>query len=171
MKLLLLLPLCGILSFTQASDKVIYNVQTQSGCTEVYSRPTRDCRWHADLDYFADQEIIGCKIIAYKLQWFNRRWSNWFVVGINDIDGKINKYQRQCNKGITIQARTMRRWWSYFYDHNHRYIKCCARKPFIAKGDVTDAEDEEIEVENENPLMNLIERFREAQDNDTQDEE
>ena len=136
MKLLLLLPLCGILSFTQASDKVIYNVQTQSGCTEVTSKPTRDCRWHADLDYFADQEIIGCKIIAYQIQWFSGPWSHWFVTGINDIDGKVNLNQRLCN-GITLQAKTMRRWWSYFYDHNHRYIKCCAIKPFVVKGDVT----------------------------------
>lgn len=160
--LLISLQLFVVFSHSQASDKIIY-VQTQSGCTEVSSKPTRDCRWHADLDYFTDQEITGCKIIAYKIQWFSGSWSNWFVTGINDIDGKINLYQRQCNNGI-IQAKSMRRWWSYFYDHNHRYIKCCARKPLFVIGDATATADEQSEMNNKNLIMNLIESLQESED-------
>ena len=43
----------------------------------------------------------------------NGRWSDWFVVGINDIDSKSD--------GTSL---TLKRYWSYFVDHNHQYIIC-----------------------------------------------
>lgn len=51
------------------------------------------------------------EIVAYKIQWFNGAWSDWFVKGINDIDWKLNELWN----GI-------RRVWAYFKDHVHSYI-------------------------------------------------
>ena len=107
-----------VFQISDGSDLVKHVTNTQSICTEVYSRRTRDCRWHADLDVYADQEILnGCHVIAFKLRWFSGSWSRWFVVGVNDIDGKVNLGYRRCNGGYT-KHNTMRRWWSYFYDHD-----------------------------------------------------
>ena len=134
MNFLYLATVISVVHLSIQSDLVSYNVKTQSICSETgVLRPTRDCRWHADLDVMAAEEVLGngCRIIAFKLQWFSGSWSGWFVVGVNDIDIKFNKYASTCYKGrlrTVVSRNTMRRWWSYFYDHNHKYIKCCPRK-------------------------------------------
>ncbi|KAH3751751.1 hypothetical protein DPMN_186320 [Dreissena polymorpha] len=104
------------------SDLVIYDINSQANCTHVDSRsPRRDCRWAEGLG-MADQIIEGGKIIAYKIKWFNGIWSNWFVSGINDLDIKFNL--GPSGRCPAMKANTMRRFWSYFYDHNHQYIIC-----------------------------------------------
>nr|XP_047127226.1 uncharacterized protein LOC124808245 [Hydra vulgaris] len=112
------------LAFVYGGDGVLH-VQKQSVCTEVSSPPTKDCRWHANLDVYADSIILGgCTVVAFKLQWFSGAWSDWFVKGVNDIDVKVNINPiPACS--TPVLKNTMRRWWSYFYDHNHKYIKCC----------------------------------------------
>ena len=99
-------------------------MKTQSICSETTVLWPRDCRWHEDLDVMAAKKILGseCRIIIFKLQWFSGSWSDWFVDGVNNIDIKFNKYGRTCY----VSRDSIRRWWPYFYDHNYKYIKCCA---------------------------------------------
>jgi hypothetical protein len=69
-----------------------------------------------------DQIVEGGRIAAYKIQWFNGRWSGWYVPGVNDMDTKFNIYPRKCS--LSYRAKSMRRIWSYFYDHTHKFIIC-----------------------------------------------
>jgi hypothetical protein len=71
--------------------------------------------WYLGLDTNIDQRILGGKIQAYKIQWFNGIWSPWYTPGVNDLDWKIN------------YDGTQRRVWSYFTDHNHIYKICYNR--------------------------------------------
>ena len=71
--------------------------------------------WYLGLDTNIDQRILGGKIQAYKIQWFNGTWSPWYTPGVNDLDWKIN------------YNGTQRRVWSYFTDHNHIYKICYNR--------------------------------------------
>ncbi|KAL3853459.1 hypothetical protein ACJMK2_016995 [Sinanodonta woodiana] len=104
-------------------DCVSYDISTQATCKEVSSNPsTSDCRWAAGLNTNVDQVVLKGRIAAYKIQWFNGGWSGWYVPGINDIDGKYNPSGRTCS--VPYNANTMRRMWSYFYDHTHTYIIC-----------------------------------------------
>ncbi|KAH3826694.1 hypothetical protein DPMN_128604 [Dreissena polymorpha] len=93
----------------------------QPNCTLVARPKTSDCRWHAGLD-MADQIIEGGRIIAYKIQWFSGGWSGWYAPGLNDLDTKciVN------SMAVTncVKANSLRRRWSYFYDHNHEFIIC-----------------------------------------------
>ena len=104
------------------SDCVIYDLNTQANCKEVTSSATYDCRWAAGLDTNVDMLILKGDIVAYQIQWFSGSWTNWFVSGVNDIDIKFNPSGRTC--AVSYKANTMRRLWSYFYDHTHKYIIC-----------------------------------------------
>ena len=94
-------------------DCVSYDITTQAQCTEVTEAPTQDGRWVQGLNTNVDQTIKGGRIVAYQIRWFPGNWSGWYVTGVNDIDRKYN-----------TQNSTMRRIWSYFYDHEHKYIIC-----------------------------------------------
>jgi hypothetical protein len=94
-------------------DHISHEISTQDICLEITSLPQRDSRWYQGLSLQIDQEILSGKVIAYQIRWFNGNWSTWFVPGVNDIDHKYNP-----------STNTMRRMWSYFYDHEHRYILC-----------------------------------------------
>ena len=103
-------------------DSIAHVISSQAHCTEETRAPTKDCRWPAGLNTNVDQIVHGGEIIAYQIQWFNGAWSGWYVTGVNDIDSKFNPYGRNCS--ITYGANSMRRVWSYFYDHHHKYIIC-----------------------------------------------
>ncbi|KAL3853328.1 hypothetical protein ACJMK2_016876 [Sinanodonta woodiana] len=104
-------------------DCVLYNISTQAICTDVTTKsPTSDCRWAAGLNINVDQVILQGRIVAYKIQWYSGSWSDWYVPGINDIDSKYNPSGRTCS--ISYNVNSMRRMWSYFYDHFHKYIIC-----------------------------------------------
>ena len=121
MKLLQLVLL--IVSLVNGSDLVMYK-RNQSKCKEVYkSRGTRDCRWHAGLWRYPDREILRGEIVAYKIKWSNARWSGWYVPGVNDADSKFNVRSKYC-RNYPVHSKTLRRMWSYFYDHTHKYIIC-----------------------------------------------
>lgn len=105
-----------------SGDRIAHDISSQARCTEVTRGPTRDCRWPAGLNTNVDQIVRGGEIVAYQIRWFNGRWSGWYVTGVNDIDGKFNTGVRTCS--ITTRANSMRRMWSYFYDHTHKYIIC-----------------------------------------------
>lgn len=95
------------------SDCIGYDLSTQDSCNEVTESASSEARWVHGLSRDVDQAIKGGRIVAYKIQWFNGNWSGWFVPGINDIDVKFN-----------LGPSTLRRMWSYFYDHNHSYVIC-----------------------------------------------
>ena len=93
-----------------------------AGCTEVSSKPTRDCRWYANFNRRVDEMILKGTIVAYKIQWFSGAWSDWFVPGQNDIDQKYNLSVRKC--AVPIYRNSIRHRWANFYDHTHKYIIC-----------------------------------------------
>ncbi|XP_041347366.1 uncharacterized protein LOC121367323 [Gigantopelta aegis] len=124
LKMLLLLTLMTALLVNVSesySDLVIYKL-IQGKCKEVTERATRDCRWVAGLYPFVDHLVKRGRIVAYQIRWFNGRWSSWYVPGVNDVDGKFNPYTRRCS--VPYMSKSMRRMWSYFYDHTHKYILC-----------------------------------------------
>lgn len=105
-------------------DCIAHDISTQDSCKEtVETAPHSNTLWHQGLSLQADNRILGGDIVAYKIRWFNGNWSGWFVPGINDIDIKYN--HQSWVKG-RASHNTMRRMWSYFYDHEHRYIICKA---------------------------------------------
>ena len=69
-----------------------------------------------------DQVAAGGTIIAFKIQWFNGGWSEWYVPGYNDMDGKFNLNTKHCS--VPYIKNSLRRMWSYFYDHTHKFIIC-----------------------------------------------
>jgi hypothetical protein len=69
-----------------------------------------------------DQIVEGGRIAAYKIRWFSGRWSNWFVPGVNDLGPKFNINPKTCS--LSYRAKSMRRRWSNFYDHTHKFIIC-----------------------------------------------
>ncbi|KAH3752256.1 hypothetical protein DPMN_186872 [Dreissena polymorpha] len=103
------------------SDLVIYDSTSQPKCTLVGPRgPRWDCRWHAGLD-MEDQIIEEGRIIAYRISWLGF-WSGWFVPGFNDLDVRFNVNATTC--AVPVKAKSLRRWWTYFYDHHHEFIIC-----------------------------------------------
>ncbi|CAF3020087.1 unnamed protein product, partial [Rotaria sp. Silwood2] len=69
-----------------------FDITSQGSCTEVSNEPpTYDNRWSGSgIDSNIDWVIKCGDIIAYKLQWFNGVWSDWYVPGVNDMDQKVN---------------------------------------------------------------------------------
>ena len=107
--------------FIMYSQPCPLDVSTQATCTEsAVQNPTYDSRWHlAGLDTNLDFYLKCGKIITFKLEWFpigSEKWSDWYVVGVNDIDHKVNEF--------SFSSCPLRRMWSYFSDHCHKYIIC-----------------------------------------------
>ena len=69
------------------------------------------------------QKLRNGTIVAYKIQWWNGKWSGWYVPGVNDMDCKFNQGAGTCN-GVDTCGKGLRRMWSYFSDHVHTYIIC-----------------------------------------------
>ncbi len=109
-------------------------IETQAQCELVQEHATYDARWKCGLSTEVDHDILGCDVAAYRIQWFNGSWSQWFVTGINDIDPKFN----EPSSGNQVVG-SLRRMWAYFYDHDHEYIVCC--RPDSACDDVPQGED------------------------------
>lgn len=103
-------------------DVVTYDLSTQQTCVEVTRGPTYDCRWKAGLNLNVDEVILHGDVVAYQIRWFSGAWSGWYVTGLNDIDWKYNTGSVSCS--VPLSANTMRRVWSYFFDHTHKYILC-----------------------------------------------
>jgi len=95
------------------------DITTQTSCVQEGTEgspiaATSDARWKQGLSTEVDRTVTGCNIVAHKLQWGTGSWTDWYVVGVNDIDPKYN-----------TSNGALRRMWAYFYDHKHLYIKCC----------------------------------------------
>lgn len=103
-----------------APDCIHHSISSQAVCTQVGTQAApvapvgSAAGWWKGLSTQVDQAILKGDVIAYKIQWFNGSWSDWFVTGVNDIDVKFNP----------APANEMRRQWSYFTDHKHTYIIC-----------------------------------------------
>lgn len=89
---------------------IIYDITTgRSKCTEInYTKRGGD---FSSLDINLDFQKFKGRIVAYKIQWFNGSWSDWYIPGYNDIDTKA-------------QNGRLRRVWSYFSDHSFKIILC-----------------------------------------------
>lgn len=103
-------------------DRVIYAMDSQMDCTEVTRNSSLDCGWKAGLDVDLDQILVDGDIIAYQILWSNGTWSKWYVTGVNDIDWVFNEEAEFCT--LSIFPNSLRRVWSYFFDHTHKYILC-----------------------------------------------
>ncbi len=88
------------------------DIGTQNICYEVTAPASGDPAWKQGLSLNVDHQVLGGEVIAYQIRWFNGNWSGWYAPGYNDIDWVMN-----ANNGL-------RRVWSYFFDHEHRYIIC-----------------------------------------------
>ena len=100
----------------------VKHVTDFASCKEYVKSRTRNCRWASNMNRRLDEIILKGTIIAYKILWWSGSWSGWYVPGQNDLDLKYNRFARKCP--IPYRARSLRRMWSYFYDHTHRYIIC-----------------------------------------------
>ncbi len=103
-------------------QQTLVDVSTQAFCSEsAIQNPSGENRWaQAGLDTNVDIALKCGDIIAFKLEWFpvgSGKWSDWYVVGVNDIDSKTDG-----------SALTVKRMWSYFADHRHIYIACKQNK-------------------------------------------
>lgn len=58
-----------------------YDMTIPTKCTEITAGATNECRWYQSINPYADQDILGGRVIAYQIQWFNGAWSSWFVPG------------------------------------------------------------------------------------------
>ena len=94
----------------QSSDCIVYDITTnRTPCTELV-KPATGLDW-TSLDINLDFKRYGGRIVAYQIQWFNGKWSAWFVPGMNDLDTKHSNNR-------------IRRQWSYFGDHSFKMILC-----------------------------------------------
>lgn len=94
-------------------DCIAQSLSSQARCTqEQHGAVGNSVGWLNGLNTNVDQRILGGDVVAYQIEW-SSGWSGWYVTGVNDIDWKFNPGSNQ-----------MRRVWSYFGDHNHRYIIC-----------------------------------------------
>ncbi|CAF4963174.1 unnamed protein product, partial [Rotaria sp. Silwood1] len=108
----------SIVYAVRCQEQTIVDTSTQASCTETpIQNPSGENRWgQAGLDTNVDIYLKCGDIIAFKLEWFpvgSENWSDWFVVGVNDVDIKSD--------GPSLR---LKRWWSYFTDHRHKYIIC-----------------------------------------------
>lgn len=100
----------------------IANVATQQTCEQVGSDAapvprTSNQAWAAGaLNRALDRQVYKKEIVAYRIQWSNKKWSGWYVKGVNDLDWKTPGSQPGSEKARLV--------WVYFYDHPHQYIAC-----------------------------------------------
>ena len=110
------------LSIAVSANDILQHKVDFADCTEVTSEPDKDCRWYANFNRRVDEMILNGTIVAYQIS-FSGSWSNWIVPGQNDIDKRVNVISDgKC--AIPVIKNSIRRRWSYFSDHVHKYIIC-----------------------------------------------
>ena len=120
--------LIGVVHGQQGTAKLVHDISSQSQCALVFGTVSTDCRWESGLSFNVDQEVLGGRIIAYKILWPKGWGMDWYVPGINDIDSRYNVYQnRMCR--LRKNANSMRRKWAYFTRYAHMYVMCKNRRP------------------------------------------
>ena len=92
-----------------------YWLDNQVVCTESGTLPPlRTDKW-STINANIDIKNLGVRVMAYKIQWFDKTWSGWYFPGVNDLDGK----------STTVNGKKyLKRVWAYFVDHNYKYVTC-----------------------------------------------
>ena len=112
----------------QATAKLAHDISSQSQCALVFGTVSTDCRWESGLSFNVDQEVLGGRIIAYKILWPKGWGMEWYVPGINDIDSRYNVHpNRMCR--LQKKPNSIRRKWAYFTRYPHMYVMCKNRQP------------------------------------------
>lgn len=111
MKIIITLFIICLLGSPAGADQntaTLPELSTQSFVGTQIFGPRNDNEW---LDQCLNLDLdrkFGCKIIAYKIQWFSGDWSSWFVPGVNDLYKK--------------EGEPLRRFWACFNDHNFEIL-------------------------------------------------
>ena len=101
-------------------DRELPELATQAYVGAQKFAPQRDEEWVEQcLNLGLDMKKLGCRIVAYRIQWFNGQWSNWFVPGVNDLYKK--------------SSETLRRYWACFNDHHFEIIYTAEKKLDFSK--------------------------------------
>ncbi len=128
--------------FSTTNFMMDLNALLNNPVREQYRGPSFDPRWSQSLDLNLDQEIYNVKIIAYKVRWFNGKWSDWFFPGDGDVYKKTHE--------------PARRYWACFYDHSHMYVY----QP-LANAEVATKEEKREQVAQGSPeRLSFVERVR-----------
>jgi hypothetical protein len=102
-----ILPLAQAQELPELADQAYVGIQQ-------FSRQN-DAEWvDQSLNLNLDQEKLGVKIIAYRIQWFNGTWSGWYVPGVNDLYKKASE--------------PLRREWACFNDHKFEIMYTAFQK-------------------------------------------
>lgn len=111
MRIILTLCIIGLLGSLASADQntpILPELSTQSFVgTQIFS-PRHDKEWVDQCLNLNLDKKFGCKIVAYKIQWFSGDWSSWFVPGVNDLYKK--------------EGEPLRRFWACFNDHNFEIL-------------------------------------------------
>ena len=92
-----------------------YWLDNQVVCTESSTLPPLGTDKWSTLNANIDIKNLGVRLMAYKIQWFDKTWSGWYFPGVNDLDGK----------STTVNGKKyLKRVWAYFVDHNHKWVTC-----------------------------------------------
>lgn len=99
-----------------AEDAVLPELATQAKVFSVRLKPRDDAAWVEEcLNLSLDQKKFGCRIVAYRIQWFSGAWSGWFVPGVNDLYKK--------------PGEPLRRFWACFNDHTFEIVYQTPKDP------------------------------------------
>jgi len=92
-----------------------YWLDNQVVCTTSAVLPPLKKDLWTTLDANIDIQNLGVRVMAYKIQWFDGSWSDWYFPGVNDLD----------SKSYTVSGKKyLKRVWAYFVDHSHIYVTC-----------------------------------------------
>lgn len=105
-------------SAVKGSEQELPELAQQAKVFSVRLRPRNDEEWvEACLNLSLDQKKFGCRIVAYRIQWFSGAWSSWFVPGVNDLYKK--------------PGEPLRRFWACFNDHTFEIVYQTPKEPVI----------------------------------------
>lgn len=106
---------CGMAA-PSADASILPELSTQAKVFSIRLTPRDDEEWVSEcLNLSLDQKKFGCRIIAYRIQWFSGSWSSWFVPGVNDLYKK--------------PGEPLRRFWACFNDHSFEIIYQTPKDP------------------------------------------
>ncbi|WP_051284163.1 hypothetical protein [Desulforegula conservatrix] len=111
MRIIIILCIIGLFSSLASADQntaSLPELSTQSFVGTQIFAPRNDNEWVDQCLNLNLDKKFGCKIIAYKIQWFSGDWSSWFVPGANDLYKK--------------EGEPLRRFWACFNDHNFEIL-------------------------------------------------
>jgi hypothetical protein len=110
----------ALIQLTADQNQVLPELRNQAYVGTQQFAPQQDSEWVEQcLNLSLDQKKWGCKIVAYRIRWFNGNWSSWFVPGVNDLYKK--------------SFEPLRRFWACFNDHAFEIIYLADQKIDFSK--------------------------------------